>query len=512
MKRVILFRNGTEVNGKVVLVTHSLEELLIAASSKFGIVAKRLFTPHGGEIDDLKLIRDDDILYVTESEDFIPIVNYSSLANNACGSSNCAPTVPIPAQYSEREQHTWRKKNSEWVTLNVGGKYFTTSRSTLLTKEPMSMLARMFAEGEGGYLMAPSNMDRNGAYLIDRSPTYFEPILNYLRNGQLIFDTNVNPEVPQLETIIQSVQRSRDIVPLARRDVINALILTPYTAELRFQGVNLAGSDLSRLDLRYINFKYACLHGCRMVGANLSWCCLERADLSHVVLEGAQLLGVKMLCANLEGANLRGCNFEDPAGSRANMEGVNLKGANLEGSNMAGVNLRVATLKNANLQNCDLRAAVLAGADLETTDGIGSVVGSKLLEFWAFGPCHLGNKPFLSSGANLDGRFCEKRNCFSYHPGQVGGTSPRCRSNQRVTGRGEELILTSLRIWSEPNHPTLLGVGVGALPRNCPGPQCPENCDLSGSDLHEANLRGANLKDAAFELMLTPLHMSQTIR
>ena len=63
-----------------------------------------------------------------------------------------------------------------------------------------------------------------------------------------------------------------------------------------------------------------------------------------------------------------------------------------------------------------------------------------------------------------------------------------------------------------------------------------ENCNLSGSDLHEANLRGANLKvicnssvfssetdvsdrcltfslqDATLELMLTPLHMSQTIR
>ena len=34
------------------------------------------------------------------------------------------------------------------------------------------------------------------------------------------------------------------------------------------------------------------------------------------------MLGVKMLCANLEGGNLRGCNFEDPAGSRANMEGL----------------------------------------------------------------------------------------------------------------------------------------------------------------------------------------------
>jgi hypothetical protein len=52
----------------------------------------------------------------------------------------------------------------------------------------------MFAEGDNGFIMTPSNVDKNGAYLIDRSPTYFEPILNYLRNGQLIFDNNVNPE------------------------------------------------------------------------------------------------------------------------------------------------------------------------------------------------------------------------------------------------------------------------------------------------------------------------------
>lgn len=69
----------------------------------------------------------------------------------------------------------------------------------------------------------------------------------------------------------------------------------------------------------------------------------------------------------MEGAQLRNCNFEDPAGGRANMEGVNLKGANLEGSCMGGVNLRVATLKHAVLRNCDLRAAVLAGADLEVS-------------------------------------------------------------------------------------------------------------------------------------------------
>lgn len=149
----------------------------------------------------------------------------------------------------------------------------------------------------------------------------------------------------------------------------------------------MAGADLSKLDLRYINFKYANLKGCKLAGSNLSWCCLERSDLSNAILDGAQLIGerhptylpgrytnttelfvgVKSLCANMEGAQLRNCNFEDPAGSRANMEGVNLRGADLEGSDMGGVNLRVATLKNASLQNCDLRAAVLAGADLEVS-------------------------------------------------------------------------------------------------------------------------------------------------
>ena len=38
-----------------------------------------------------------------------------------------------------------------------------------------------------------SSVDETGAYLIDRSPQYFEPILNYLRHGRLIMDKNINP-------------------------------------------------------------------------------------------------------------------------------------------------------------------------------------------------------------------------------------------------------------------------------------------------------------------------------
>lgn len=58
----------------MVLVTNSLEDLLKTASLKFGFDAKKLYTPQGGEIDDVKLIKDDDVLYVTkENEEFIKV-------------------------------------------------------------------------------------------------------------------------------------------------------------------------------------------------------------------------------------------------------------------------------------------------------------------------------------------------------------------------------------------------------------------------------------------------------
>ncbi|XP_077992645.1 BTB/POZ domain-containing protein KCTD9-like [Glandiceps talaboti] len=406
MMRITLIRNGGSGvrdmrEGEVVLLPETIDELFDTASSLFDVNRSRvvLYTDRGAKVKDIKLVRDNDVFYVAdEGETFKDPQLLLSQRLLTC--NELSGTAAIASK--------------QWVTLNVGGRCFTTTRNTLTCREPESMLARMFGDSDCQWSSA---VDTSGAYLIDRSPRYFEPLLNYLRHGKLILDDGLNPEgvleeakffgltslLEQIEDIVKVNEPASDHTPMTRREFIKILMKTPTTSQLRCQGVNFHGADLSKLDLRSINFKSANFSQADLSGANLSFCSLERANLSGSKLDGADLQGVKMVLANLEGASLRGCNFEDPCGSKANMEGVNMKGVDLESSQMAGVNLRVATLKNANLQNCNLRWAVLAGTDLE-------------------------------------------------------------------------------------------------------------NCNLSGCDLQEANLRGANVKGAAFEEMVTPLHMSQSVR
>jgi len=363
-RRITVFKNGSSGSvGQVLLVPHTWPLLCEEIGRKLSVNTAFLYNSHGGVIDDIDLIRDDDVLYASGGETFF---KPSSLP-------------PVQHRLASENVHT-NPPNSEWLMLNVGGKIFTTTRSTLTRFDSGSMLARMFSSDSEW----SSSVDEAGAYLIDRSPLYFEPIINYLRHGKLILDKSVNPEgileeakffgltslIETLEDMIEREQLPDDNTPITRRDLVLRLLSTPFDKdkELRCQGMNFTGANLSKLDLRHINFKYAILKNSNLTGANLSYCNFERADLCKATVDSATFIGVKMLCANLEATSMRGCYFEDPAGTRANMEGALMKNVDLEGSHMAGVNLRVATLKNANLQNCDLRGAVLAGADLENCD------------------------------------------------------------------------------------------------------------------------------------------------
>ncbi|XP_049678089.1 BTB/POZ domain-containing protein KCTD17 isoform X3 [Accipiter gentilis] len=77
---------------------------------------------------------------------------------------------------------------AKWVKLNVGGTVFLTTRQTLC-REQKSFLCRL-CQGEE----LQSDRDETGAYLIDRDPTYFGPILNFLRHGKLVLDKDMAAE------------------------------------------------------------------------------------------------------------------------------------------------------------------------------------------------------------------------------------------------------------------------------------------------------------------------------
>jgi len=66
------------------------------------------------------------------------------------------------------------------VELNVGGRSFTTFKSTLI-KEEGSMLEAMFSGRH------PPIKDTKGRFFIDRSPESFVYVINYLRTGKLVY-------------------------------------------------------------------------------------------------------------------------------------------------------------------------------------------------------------------------------------------------------------------------------------------------------------------------------------
>lgn len=76
-----------------------------------------------------------------------------------------------------------KQGTDQWVKLNVGGTYFLTTKTTL-SRDPNSFLSRLIQED----CDLISDRDETGAYLIDRDPKYFAPVLNYLRHGKLVLD------------------------------------------------------------------------------------------------------------------------------------------------------------------------------------------------------------------------------------------------------------------------------------------------------------------------------------
>jgi len=112
-----------------------------------------------------------------------------------------------------------KPSSKQWVKLNVGGTCFLTTKTTL-SRDPNSFLYRLCKEDSD----LISDRDEKGAYLIDRDPTYFSPVLNYLRHGKLIINKDLEEEgvleeaefynITELIRLVKERIVSRDTRPL----------------------------------------------------------------------------------------------------------------------------------------------------------------------------------------------------------------------------------------------------------------------------------------------------------
>ena len=152
------------------------------------------------------------------------------------------------------------------IYFNVGGQVFATSRETIANDE-FCMLNIMLKHESS---MA-SSRDSNGALFIDRDPSYFSYVLNFLRNGIV----DLPPERYKLNALLReaeffqinglytAVQKHRRRRARVTREGLLTMINTRGSSELMLPNTDFSGEDLSHLSLTkgmFMNADLRCVH------------------------------------------------------------------------------------------------------------------------------------------------------------------------------------------------------------------------------------------------------------
>lgn len=104
---------------------------------------------------------------------------------------------PINSNRGDKMKPTNKKQQQQavsqlnWITFNVGGTYFATSRSTLMKGTPPNSPLHRVSNGSTN---VEWDRDERGAYMVDRDPMFFQALLNFLRHGCLVLGRDLPEE------------------------------------------------------------------------------------------------------------------------------------------------------------------------------------------------------------------------------------------------------------------------------------------------------------------------------
>ncbi|XP_078401341.1 BTB/POZ domain-containing protein KCTD21-like [Cetorhinus maximus] len=182
---------------------------------------------------------------------------------------------------------------SEPITLNVGGKLYTTSLKTL-TRFPESMLGLMF----DGALS--TSKDRQGNYFIDRDGKMFRYILNFLRTSHLDLPVDfqeldlLNREADffQIQPLLEALQKIKSPVTKIKKNVMLNIIHDSYlhtvgSYTVKIVTVQVFSTSCALLKLLNSKFYYVFNGDNLSTGTNLE-------DSKFISLEWAENTGSRM--------------------------------------------------------------------------------------------------------------------------------------------------------------------------------------------------------------------------
>lgn len=275
---------------------------------------------------------------------------------------------------------------------------FLVSKANVHLNAPESLLAMLFPEDDGSVAVPPAQLplQRNDTHplhpvVFDRSPKYVEPLLQFLRTGELVIPNDVPVHGVLLEARYFNVQRVMALLDgmtgpysltndeekgagakarsrwMTRREVERMLLTVAPGTRIRCCGLNLEGLDFSDLDLSFVDFSRCCLNGAvferaDLHHANFNMASAQRCNFTGAVMASAQCAEADFSDSNMSKVDGKYGNF-----SRSNFRRCSFDCADLSFANMEGSDLTASLLTGTALKNCCFKRAILADIERQGT-------------------------------------------------------------------------------------------------------------------------------------------------